>query len=441
MSVPAARPPDDAARETIRTRLGATLFVEAGAGSGKTSALVERVVALVAGDDGTSAPCVPMRAIAAITFTEKAAAELRARIRTRLAARAVETTDADVRARCRAALDELDAAAICTLHAFAQRILVQFPVEARLPPRLVVRDEISSRVAFEDRWRLFVDALLDDAGLQDTILLMLGAGVRLEHLRTVAEVLDDNWDLLGRVLESCGAVDGDPLPRADVDALVAGLDQVCGLAADCHVADDRLLARLDEVRAYADRLRGAIDDAELIEVLSANKPSFNASKCGRQGNWPDVSTVRAAVGAVGTQRDELLARASNITVRRVVAALARCTEGAVEERRRAGELDFHDLLVLARALLRDPEHGPRARRALRERWRCILVDEFQDTDPIQVELAALLGSDDPPADQWTALEVDEGRLFFVGDPKQSIYRFRRADIAIFLEAEQRFAGD
>ena len=124
-------------------------------------------------------------------------------------------------------------------------------------------------------------------------------------------------------------------------------------------------------------------------------------------------------------------------------AIARFTHDDVATRRAAGELEFHDLLVLARLLLRDPTHGPEARRRLAHRYQRLLIDEFQDTDPIQVDLAVLLASADRATTAsalWTPMSVEPGRLFFVGDPKQSIYRFRRADITTFLHARDTFAA-
>jgi ATP-dependent exoDNAse (exonuclease V) beta subunit len=128
----AARLADEDARDSIARDLGSTLFVSAGAGSGKTTELVRRVVALVSA--GTA-----IEAIAAITFTEKAADELRQRVRLALLEQADGDGDGVVQERCRTALDDLDQAALCTLHAFAQRIPTP-PVEAGLPPLSVRRD-------------------------------------------------------------------------------------------------------------------------------------------------------------------------------------------------------------------------------------------------------------------------------------------------------------
>ncbi|HVJ95351.1 MAG TPA: UvrD-helicase domain-containing protein [Acidimicrobiia bacterium] len=427
---------DQAARDAIRTDLATTLFVEAGAGTGKTAALVARVVALVTAD-GPGLP-VPMRNIAAITFTEKAAAELRDRVRRELRDRAADPRVSDLeRERCEAALDDLDAAGISTLHAFARSMLTDFPIEAGLPPRIEVRDEISSRVAFERRWRDFVDELLDDAELEETVLLMLAAGVRLDHLRAVAEALDDNWDLLDRIGEA------GPLPALAIGPWLDELDAICALTGDCRFPDDdKMVERLLEFAEYRDALRaGDIDDVDRVRLLLSGGPSYRVKNKGRQANWTDLPALRERIARLEAERDRMVNEVLHVAIGRVAAALAKYTERTVAERRRAGELEFHDLLVLARTLLRDPEHGVRARAWLRDRYQRVLIDEFQDTDPIQVELAALLGSPVPEdaARPWAESTVDAGRLFFVGDPKQSIYRFRRADIATYLAAADHFA--
>jgi ATP-dependent exoDNAse (exonuclease V) beta subunit len=424
---------DANARNVVRTQLDETLFVEAGAGTGKTTVLVERIVELVT-VDGPGLP-VSMRDVAAITFTEKAAAELRDRVRGELErrARAADTSPA-VAGICTDALEQLDDAAICTLHAFAQRILTAFPVEAGLPPRIEVQDEVSSLLAFDARWRRTRDDLLDDRDLEPAVLVALAAGATPEHFRRVAERLDDNWDLLDRIGP------GRELPALDLGPWFADLDAVCAARADCTDGDDKLLAQICSLDDYRARLRAAVDDAELVELLLAKDPSF-ASRRGLRTNWPDVDGLRSAIKALGEQRPTIVAPVIDAALRLVVSFLAQRSAEHAAERRRAGTLEFHDLLVLARTVLRDPHHGAGVRARLRDRYQRLLVDEFQDTDPIQVEIAVLLAANDgqDPTDDWRTIDITPGRVFFVGDPKQSIYRFRRADITTFLDARTRFA--
>ena len=166
-------PADSTARAAVRECLDETIFLEAGAGSGKTSCLVDRFVALV--ESGVAA-----ERIAAITFTEKAAGELADRIRIRLQKRSAVS---DV---CRLALESLDRSAICTLHAFARRILSENPIEAGLPPRITVFDEIGSQLDFDARWESFLDAVLEDAKLERPLRLLLASGTTADHLRQVA---------------------------------------------------------------------------------------------------------------------------------------------------------------------------------------------------------------------------------------------------------------
>ncbi|MEJ7584481.1 MAG: UvrD-helicase domain-containing protein [Acidimicrobiales bacterium] len=433
-------PSDQEARDRIATDLDTTLFVEAGAGSGKTTALVTRVVALV------TTGAVPLQAIAAITFTEKAGAELRDRVRQSLEQTALAGDD-DVNARCRDALDQLDGAAIGTLHSFAQRLLTAHPVEAGLPPRVEVLDEVSSGVAFERRWRTFRDELLADPDMERTLLLLLATGVKHEALRSLAAAFDRNWDL---VSERVPPVAPDPpTVTSRLGDALAALDKVCAERSRCLDPADKLCVRLDEIAAYAERLRGIDDELDLMAALDekavvAKLPSFKAGGIGSKPKWGfDLGDLRDAVRAAGDGLESVRREVAD-GAHRIGAALRRFTLDAAEQRRQAGQLEFHDLLVLARQVLRDPVQGPIVRASLRERYHRLLLDEFQDTDPIQIELAVRIACADPAtADQpgWADVDVEAGRLFVVGDPKQSIYRFRRADIALFLEARDRFGPD
>ena len=435
--------PDQAATERIRTSLEETLFVEAGAGSGKTRALVERVMALVL-DAGE-----PLSAIAAITFTEKAAAELRDRIRRQLdqaAERAGAAGDEAVVARCQAALDDLDAAAIGTLHSFAQRILTEHPVEAGLPPRIEVLDEVASMVAFDDRWTELVDELLDDAELARPILLLTAAGVRLGSLREIALSFNQNWDLVAERAPSVAHVVPQWTDR--LDTLVDGIARATDERAHCLDCDaDPLYQLLNHWAVWVGQVRSAPDESARLALCrpEGGRPKASPNGKGAKPRWPDgydLPSLRAQMKQLMDDVDELANEVTQAALERVAVDLRRFTLGAAEQRRRDGKLEFHDLLVMARQVLRDPVHGPAVRQALYDRYRRLLLDEFQDTDPIQVELAVLVTSQDPEAGTkpWHEIHPTPGRLFFVGDPKQSIYRFRRADIALFIQAAEHFGA-
>jgi ATP-dependent exoDNAse (exonuclease V) beta subunit len=417
---------DALTRQAIVTDLDGTLFVEAGAGSGKTKSLVDRVVALV------TCEAVPMREIVAVTFTEKAAAELRDRIRRALEQRALAGDPL-----AQAGLDELDAAAVSTLHAFAQRLLAEHPIEAGLPPRIEVLDDIASQVEFEERWTRFIDRLLDDPALERALLLALNADTGLTTLRTIALACDANWDLVQERMRA----EPDPPPLALAE-LLRELDDVCALVDASTDPADRLAETLVAFAAWRDQLLHAPDEYEQLRLLTEGIPKFRANS-GRRDNWRapcDVETVRGRVAAVRDRAVAIARTVTEATVRRLAWEIAQFTLREADERRRSGRLEFHDLLVLSRAVLRDPRHGWDIRRRLRARYTHLLLDEFQDTDPIQCDLAALLASGDPEARgrRWDEIDVDPGRLFVVGDPKQSVYRFRRADIAAFLRARTAF---
>jgi ATP-dependent helicase/nuclease subunit A len=423
------RTADAEAREMIATGLDRTLFVEAGAGSGKTQSLVERVVRTVL--DPLRA--VPLRHIAAVTFTERAGAELRDRLRAAFEKVAGEADDAR-RARAVEALDELDAAAIGTLHSFARRILTEHPIEAGLPPLIEVLDEVASGVAFDGRYHNLRAAILDDPELTPALLLAMSAGMRLDDLRSLAKQFTDNWDLIGdRVLVGANPV----LDPVRVAPLLSDAAALAAFAGHCRDASDRLLPYLDAVGLWAERLATAPDEPTRVAVLD----DFPRAKWnhGQKGNWNGhIEEVRQAgralTDAAALERRRVLDAALRILARRVGAgALA-----DAEVRRAEGRLEFHDLLVLTRDLLRSPTHGAAVRSALQDRYRRLLLDEFQDTDPIQIELAVrIAGGAAADHPEWTEVVVPPASLFVVGDPKQSIYRFRRADIGMYLRAQER----
>src|SRR5262245_50239499 len=330
-----------------------------------------------------------MREIVVVTFTEKAAAELRDRIRRELEQVALGGNELG-----RVALDELDAAAVSTLHSFAQRLLAEHPIEAGLPPRIEVLDDIGSQVAFEERWTRFVDRTLDDPALERALLLALNADTTLATLRAIALACDANWDLVAERMRP----EPDP-PVLETAKLVTLLRELCGLAAESRDADDKLALGLAELATWCDRFEHAPDEYEQLRLLTVGLPRFS-SRAGRKENWPspcDADAVRARVAAVREHAEKITRAITEATVRRLAWEIAQFTLREADERRRGGRLEFHDLLVLSRAVLRDPEHGWEVRRRLRERYTHLLLDEFQDTDPIQCDLAALLASHDPDA--------------------------------------------
>ena len=422
MSAKLAAPVDRHHRKSVRERLGETLFVEAGAGTGKTTELVARVLNLV--ESG-----VEMRLIAAITFTEAAAAELRSRIREALDLAAKAGSDLAAKA-----IADIDEAAVSTLHSFAQRILAEHSLEAGLPPVFEVRDEIQSGLAFEEWWAETLDELLDDPSLHTSWYRLLAVGLKANRLKLMAEILHDHWDRLDPRSGSA-VIQSAPGPEADVELAesvrraVAALRTAGEAAADCKDPADEVCVILTKMGRLAASAADQ-DESALLASFGALFEGRNAKK-GRTNNarWTSGSSAAtsardAAIAAVGEARQV----ACDVSTRRLLAAVATKVLRSAEERRRTGELEFHDLLVLARRLL---STRPEVRARVKNRWHRILIDEFQDTDPIQVELAALLATDAESVIVDKLPELEPGRLFFVGDARQSIYRFRRADLALF----------
>jgi ATP-dependent exoDNAse (exonuclease V) beta subunit len=433
-------PADQAARVHIRQAIDETLFVEAGAGTGKTTALVSRICSLVASG-------VPISAIAAITFTEAAAAELRDRIRLEIEGKAAE--EGDTLGHYSAALAGLDAAAIQTLHGFARRILALYPLEAGLPPRFDVRDSFEAAAAFDDAFAAFVGELFSDTGSGPRLPRALTLGFTTKHLRDLAQALHDNFDRLERI----PALESEPCEVGASD-IVEALEQAIEMRGLCRDPEDKLLLHLDKMAAVlpelavlSERVRAATDEVvrtvaeqELLGALNRAGPLKNTY--GKKQKWTHgghsyVEDVRGLLAEAESLRAAMLDEVRRDCIEFVLPCIVDWALHEAEERRREGTLEYHDLLVLAVRLVRN---DARVRQALHRRFTHLLIDEFQDTDPLQIELATLLTTtaDEVGDRPWEDLPVAPGSLFFVGDPRQSIYRFRRAEIELYEAAGRTF---
>ena len=406
---------DQSARERIATSLDENLCVEAAAGTGKTTVLVDRVVNVIARGD------VQVDELVVITFTEKAAAELATRVRDRLEEESARATG-EMRARLEAAARDLYRAHIETIHSFATALLRERPVEAKLDPLFEVLEGLADTLDFDAAYERFQDELLKQPLPELERALRRGLGLR--ELREACERLNEHRYLLKlRPLV--------PLPD-DVPETVAELRMIADelnalLAHHNPPGDDRAIPSIVEIGDWVTELE-AQDLLTQERMLISGFPKARATS-GSAANWgADKLLIKQLRDRYWQLATEASVRLRSNALLGLLPHVESFVEGYERQRRQAGTAGFDDLLVWARDLLRD---SAPARTYFRGRFRAVLIDEFQDTDPVQAELALLLTSLQEPDGDWRELIPAAGRLTVVGDPKQSIYRFRRADIAVY----------
>ena len=461
MSAPSAGPvndadvvrlplPDATAREKIGAALDTNLLVEAGAGSGKTTELISRMVALL--ETGTA----EADEIAAVTFTRKAAGELRERFQAGIERRLSEyrargEVDSTSFERLSRGLDDIDRTFIGTIHAFCGRLLRERPLEIGLDPafeEMALEERSTVRRRF---WQGYLERLTRES---DPVLEDLArAGLKPLSLYNLFDAVVENPDVEFRA---------DPSPPGSPEDLAALRTELESLVERAwELMPDRVPERdWDSLQKklrtlhFSRDVTGWVEPAEFYEAIgSLCKPGKGHEVT--QNRWRDGAQAKALRDAVNNFAvGDTPAR--NLYLRWLAhryALAMRLARHAAEEfaahRRRIGKLDFEDLLVLAAALLRS---NPAVRRDLGTRYRRLLVDEFQDTDPLQAEIMLLLASEPggaaeerqgassptPTLPVWRTAVPRPGALFVVGDPKQSIYRFRRADIQLYGLVKDRF---
>jgi ATP-dependent exoDNAse (exonuclease V) beta subunit len=420
---------DQAARRRIAEDVDATLVVEAAAGTGKTTALVGRIVAMVASGRAT------LGGVVAVTFTEKAAGEMKLRLRA--AVEHARATGAD-RERLDRALAELEVTRIGTIHSFCADLLRERPVEARVDPLFDVMAEDEARRLFDQAFRAWLESELGDPheGVRRALRRRWrGEGGPTDALRDAAWRLVEHRDFTAPWRRQ-------PFERtAEIDRVVAELRTLGAFVRVAEKPDDWLAKNLAEV----DRFVAELDHFERVrerdhDGLEADLRMLARDRtwtyAGRRQRFGDASSdeVRAERDRIKTELDRLLERCDADLAARLHAELAPVVAAYEAMKARAGKLDFLDLLVRARDLVvRDAT----VRAELQQRFSHLFVDEFQDTDPLQAELLLLLAAGDPAETDWKRVRPVPGKLFIVGDPKQSIYRFRRADVAVYEAVKEQ----
>lgn len=415
-------------RRRVQTALNVNMVVEAGAGTGKTTLLIDRLCfALLAQN------VAPERMVA-LTFTEKAAAEIKTRLLFKLqsvvthaqdpqADRTVEAlgthfglSASEFAPRAEQALLQLDRAHIGTIHGFCADILKMFPLEAGLTPNAEIDKGAKAERLFDAEWNRFLDVELGADAPRAALWKEVLRRVNLPEVKSTVR------ELCGGKIEAY-----DYFSHKDF------------LAALC-------LQKADEAEALSTAFLNGKKPRNIEKALTRAAQTFRA--CARflqTGETPAPSQEEPpAIGSAvvaGWEPDEFerakelcdFAQKADPQKQDLVLKIYQLTGGLVDKiRRRYGQegiLSFDDLIVKTRNLL---QQNLAVRNALKAAYDLLFIDEFQDTDPVQGELLLFLAEEkDGAATDWRSVRLQKGKLFVVGDPKQSIYRFRGADITAY----------
>jgi ATP-dependent helicase/nuclease subunit A len=428
---------DAEARRQISADFDTTLVVEAAAGTGKTTELVRRIAGLLREGVAT------LERVIAVTFTDKAAGEMKLRLRAEIER---ERHRADVtptqQQRLERALEALETAHIGTIHAFCLDLLRERPVEAAVDPAFDIIAEPRPLLAKAfDRW--YQAAL--DAPPEGLVRVLARRG--WEHGQGPREMLLGAAEQLVERRDFDAPWSRPPFSRNDrIDALVAQVAELGAMAELASSPRDPLARGLTAMRdlasSVAERENARPRDHDRLEYelgqLARNRDAFGKKGrgkfFGRDVPRDDVLAARAGLQASLQQfvadADADLAACLQQTLGEVVA-------GYQELKAQAGALDYLDMLVCVRDMLRN---DATIRAELQRRFSHLFVDEFQDTDPLQAEIILLIAADDPTCDRYVEARPIPGKLFVVGDPKQAIYRFRRADVVLYQRVKEQLVG-
>lgn len=424
-------PADHPGRTRLLEDLDTTFVVEAAAGTGKTTVLVDRVVRVV------KTGRARLEQIISVTFTEKAAGEMKLRLRDKLE-REREASTGEARERLTRALEELEVARIGTIHGLCADLLREYPVEAEVDPLFEVAAGGDQAALLHEAFTRHFQELLKapPEGVRRLLrrkpkgrdaetpraLLLSAASALVEHRDFKAPWRRDPFDREAAVeallplLETFGAFAARVKLRGNGSGFLESLTETARFLADVKHRESVAARDYDGLEAQ-------------LRELGSNTFRWESKPWGMTlGAGVTEAQLVAARDAAWAALQSFLERADADLAALLHAELQPVVEAYEREKARQGVLDFVDLLLKTRDLL---QRHATVRASLQGRFTRLFVDEFQDTDPLQSEIVLLLGSDDPKVAAPFETRPVPGKLFVVGDPKQSIYRFRRADILLY----------
>lgn len=432
---------DERARRLISEQTDKNFFVEAGAGSGKTTALVKRMTAMVAKG-------IPVSSICAITFTKAASMEFYNRFQKSLAKMTVNASEPAVKQRCAEALENIDLCFMGTIDSFANMLIGEFPAEASIPADHTVSPEQEKAEAYNYEYfriqrgeygdelkqkasnfrRFYRDP--DEVFSQCIMSVMpLRAGKVMNETESITDIdaylgqeRTELIDLLAK-LRNYYSDRIDDLPTKGENEhgilLLNKFNIISGTWNDSPGEIINILQKLEGVRI---RLSPS-------EVVGRHEGRFthHAGKSAKN-DWYEMSIEETPV----------YCRLRELKHMQTVDFLTSSAEAISSELRSRGELTHTDCLIYLRDMLRaDASGSGKIINYISRRYSRFLIDEFQDTNPVQAEIFFYLSAIEPCPD-WEKCKPRPGSLFIVGDPKQSIYRFQQADVASFLKVRRIF---
>ncbi len=434
-------PLDQPVRDRLVSEFDRNFLVEAGAGSGKTHSLATRMAA------GIAAGKYTVERMAVVTFTRKAAAELRGRFQLAVQEGLRGKPGTAERQRLEAALSGMERLFAGTIHSFCAHLLRERPVDARIAPGFEELGDIDNLERQRQAWRDFV--ALSRATCFQPMLDLLEAGLQPKDLDRAFGIVCEHEDV-DFDMGAGDAPDATPVWK-DVDQFWKDVSALCPPR-----FDERTTCPLQRrFQEFANRLKPSRRHRinSLPNLLTDLGKLTVVQKWWGEGVGRDPAvgkTVKCLVDRFQEDVAEPFVCQWQAYVHRLsMAVLVEARAFYAERRRRQNVVNYVDLLRVTAAMLRDT---PAVRGDLQRKYEFLFIDEFQDTDPIQAEIFLMLAADEGIGNQademeaWDpasagfdpfAVPLRPGALFVVGDPKQSIFRFRRADIDIYNRVAQR----